>query len=110
VLGGIAGTLGRRWRIASKDRVAEVGAGAVVGQGQTGEEPGQRSSTQDASNAPQGLTARGRGRNGFGHLIKNIRIHQSFPPFQGISETIEEQRFTLQGHLYQTSRTGRRRE
>jgi hypothetical protein len=32
-MGGITDALGRRWCIGTKDRVAEVGSGAVVGQG-----------------------------------------------------------------------------
>jgi hypothetical protein len=71
VVDGIRCTLGRRGRIAAKDGVAEVGAGAVVGQGQAGKQPGQGRAAQNASDAPQGLAARGRGRNGFGHLVKN---------------------------------------
>jgi hypothetical protein len=75
VMGGITGALLCRWRIGAKDRVAEVGGAAVIGQGQTGKQSGQGCATQNASNAPQSLTPRGRGRQGFGDLIKNVRFH-----------------------------------
>ena len=56
--------------IGPKDGIAELGTGTVAGQGQTGKQPGQGRATQDASNAPQGLSPRGRGRQGFGQFVK----------------------------------------
>ncbi|HLX59333.1 MAG TPA: hypothetical protein VKR83_20135 [Ktedonobacteraceae bacterium] len=69
------GALVRRGRIASKDRVAEVSTGTVVGQGDFGQEPGQGCTTQDASDAPEGLAARVWGRQGFGERFKLPGIH-----------------------------------
>jgi hypothetical protein len=56
-MGSIRGALDRRGRIASKDGVTEVSAGAVARQSQTRKEPGKHGATQDATNAPQGLAA-----------------------------------------------------
>jgi hypothetical protein len=69
-MGGIACALALRWRTLSKDHVAEVGAGAVVGQSQTGKQPGQGRPTYNACDAPQGLAPCGTGRQGFGQVIK----------------------------------------
>jgi hypothetical protein len=74
-MGGIACALCLRRRTASKDRGTEVGAAAIVGQGQPGKQPGQRRATQNACDALEGLAARGRRPNGFGYVIKNIRFH-----------------------------------
>jgi len=74
-MGGITGTLGLCWRIAAKDRTAEVGAGAVVSQGYPGEQPGQGRASQDASDPSEGLTTRGCGSQDFGQFVKLRGVH-----------------------------------
>jgi hypothetical protein len=71
-----------------EDRDAEADARiVVVCPRQPGKQPGQRRPTQNACDAPQGLASRGRGRNSFGHVIKNIRFHLCFflPSFVCVS-------------------------
>jgi len=69
-MGGIGCALFSCGRIGAKDRGTELSAGLVFGQRQTGEQPGQGCATQDASDAPEGLAARGRGGQRFGQFVK----------------------------------------
>jgi hypothetical protein len=74
MMGGVTETLDAS-NPRRKNRVAEGGAGVAVGQSQTGKQAAQAHASQDASEPPEDLTARGRGRNGFGKRVKLVGIH-----------------------------------
>jgi len=69
-MGSIADTLARRWCVSAKDGIAELGTGVVAGQSMAERPGGQEGGAQRAADAHQCLPPRGRGRQGFGQLVK----------------------------------------
>ena len=82
-MGGITDTLHGRWRISSEDRITELSTVAVASKDTPREQRNQDHSGQGAANAPQGLAARGTGRQGFGEFVKCGWVHFPFAPFTG---------------------------
>ena len=87
VMGSIADTLVRRWRISSKDRITELGTGAGASKETPREQRGEDRPGQGAANASQGLTARGTGRQGFGQFVKCVGFHFRSLLSQGTART-----------------------
>ena len=56
-MSGITNTFAGGFRLSAKDRIAELGTGAIAGESQPWKQASQGGAAQDAADAPQGLAA-----------------------------------------------------